>query len=315
MRRRARTRSIAALIALLMLVAASCSDDEPTAPPTTTAPVTTATPATTATPTTTLAPTTTVEAFDLISAVGRYATGIPEGFRAMGDITAFKDAMAAGAYVIDVREPSEYADGHIADAVNIPLRTLGDNLDKIPTDRQVFVYCASGHRAGMALSSLGMMGYDNVVSFVPGYKGWVAADEPVSTGAMTAEVFAVPEISQEMFTAVNGFLAAIPEGWLVAGDVAKVADAIDAGAFMLDVRSGAEYAEGHIPGAVNIPLRDLAARFGELPDDRQVISYCKSGHRQAMSLPILHVLGNAAVTGFPASYLGWTGAGQLVEAS
>jgi rhodanese-related sulfurtransferase len=250
-----------------------------------------------------------------VAAVDAYASAIPEGFNAVGDLTAFKDAMTAGAYVIDVREPAEYEEGHIAGAVNIPLRELGNSLDKIPTDRQVFLYCQSGHRAAMGVSSLGLMGFDNVSAFPPSWNGWTEAGEPVSTDVPAEESFTALQVAPEMFTAVNGFLTTIPEGWLSAGDVTKVNDAIDAGAFMLDVRSGSEFTEGHIPGATNIPLREIAARYDELPMDQQVISYCKSGHRQAMSLPILHVLGNSTAKGFPASWVGWTEAGQPVETS
>lgn len=304
MRTSAKGRLAVAIVAVLALVATACGDDSADE----------TTPTTRATTTTTIAATTTtVPAFDLAEVVHTYASTIPDGFRAVGDITAFKDAMTAGAFVIDVRQPDEYAEGHIAGAINIPLRELGDNLNKIPTDRQVFVYCASGHRAGIALSSLGVLGYDNVLSFPPSYKGWIAAEEPVTTDVPSAETYTVPAIETELLDAVNGFLTTIPEGWLSAGDVEKVTTAMDAGAFMLDVRGASEFDEGHIPGAVNIPLREIAARFDELPSDVQLISYCKSGHRQAMSLPLLHLLGNETAKGFPASWLGWTAANQPVE--
>ena len=78
-------------------------------------------------------------------------------------------------------------------------------------------------------------------------------------------------------------------------------------------RTADEYAVGHIPGAANIPLREIAARYGEIPEDASVISYCKSGHRQAMSIPIMHVLGNTTSKGFPASYNGWVDANEPVE--
>jgi rhodanese-related sulfurtransferase len=297
-------RIMVALVAVLALFAASCGDDDSTTTTTEAAATTQATEA----------PTTTVETFDVNAAVTAYAAAIPEGFNAVGDITAFKDAVdASGALLIDVREVAEYEEGHLPGAINIPLRTLADNLDKIPADRQVFIYCKSGHRAGMGLSSLGMLGYGNVTAFPPGYAGWTAAGEVVSTEVPTAEIYTVPEIPGEMLAAVGGFLSTIPEGWLSAGDVSTVNDAIDAGAQMLDVRTADEYAAGHIPGALGIPLREIGVRFNEIPTDAQVISYCKSGHRQAMSVPIIHVLGNSGTKGFPASYNGWTEASQPVE--
>ncbi|WP_019962028.1 metalloregulator ArsR/SmtB family transcription factor [Woodsholea maritima] len=44
---------------------------------------------------------------------------------------------------------------------------------------------------------------------------------------------------------------------------------------MLDVRPEAEYAEGHIPGAINIPLEELRARLSELPRDQDIVAYCR----------------------------------------
>lgn len=46
-------------------------------------------------------------------------------------------------------------------------------------------------------------------------------------------------------------------------------------AAVLDVRPGSEYAAGHLPGAVHIPLEELADRLGELPRDREVVAYCR----------------------------------------
>jgi len=300
MKKRVSVRSLLALVVVLGLVASACGDSD------------SATAGTTAAPTT--AVTTTVATYDLEAAVTAYAASIPEGFNAVGDTVAFKDAMTSGgAFVIDVREPGEYAEGHIEGAVNIPLRTLTDNLDKIPTDRQVFVYCKSGHRAGMALSSLGLLGYDNVSSYAPSMNGWLDAGEPVTTAVPAAQTFAVPDIAPQMLAAVSGFVTTIPEGWLSAGDVTKVNDAMGAGAFVLDVRQPTEYAEGHIPGAVNVPLRELGSSLDLIPADTSVIVYCKSGHRQAMSVPILHVLGVAGAKGFPGSWNAWIGAEQPVE--
>lgn len=44
---------------------------------------------------------------------------------------------------------------------------------------------------------------------------------------------------------------------------------------VLDVRPGDEFAQGHVPGAINIPYQELQARLHELPDDREIIAYCR----------------------------------------
>ncbi|MDB5388149.1 MAG: CoA-disulfide reductase, partial [Planctomycetaceae bacterium] len=58
-------------------------------------------------------------------------------------------------------------------------------------------------------------------------------------------------------------------------------------AFLLDVRTPQEYASGHIPGAVNIPVDDLRARLNELPRDRQIAAYCQVGQRGYLATRIL----------------------------
>jgi rhodanese-related sulfurtransferase len=313
--------SVIGLLLAFGLLAAACGDGESTettegtVPPleTTAAPAATEAPAETTeapaeTTTTTAAP-----VFDLVAAVGEYESTIPEGWMNVGDVVAFKDAVAnSEALVIDVRQPSEYEEGHIPGAINIPLRELAANADKIPTDRQVFVYCKSGYRAGVAVSSLRMMGYDNALSFSGSWLAWTGADEEVSTDAVEAEVVGDPGFAPELVAAVDGFLSTIPDGWLTAGDVEAVKTAHEAGAFLLDIRTEGEYAEGYILDATNIPLRTLAANMADIPKDTQVIVYCKSGFRASLSVPVLHVLGFDNVKAFTGSYLAWTEAGEEV---
>lgn len=49
--------------------------------------------------------------------------------------------------------------------------------------------------------------------------------------------------------------------------------------FILDVRTPAEFAQKHLPGAVNIPVEELKGRIDEVPADRPVVVYCRSGMR------------------------------------
>lgn len=317
-----RSKALMALLLAFALVFAACggsddasdttttlAEDSPLASTTTEAPTTTEAATTTAAETTT-----TVAEFDVALAVAEYAANIPEGWNAVSDTTAFKDAVAASdALVIDVRTPDEYAAGHIMDAVNIPLRTLGQNLDKIPTDRQVFIYCKSGWRAGMATSSLGMVGYDNILAYPPGWNGWTEAGEEVNTEAVEAEVVGDPGFQPEMVAAVDGFLSTIPEGFLTAGDADAVEEAIANGAFALDVRSPDEYDAGHIPTAQNAPVRTLGVTDVEIPTDTTVVVYCKSGWRAALSVPILHLLEKDTSKGFTGSWLAWEEAGKPIE--
>ena len=63
---------------------------------------------------------------------------------------------------------------------------------------------------------------------------------------------------------------------------------VAAGARLVDVRSPEEYARGHLPGAVNIPVQELDRRMAEVgPRDGEVILYCRSGSRSARATEML----------------------------
>lgn len=64
--------------------------------------------------------------------------------------------------------------------------------------------------------------------------------------------------------------------------------------FLLDVRTPQEFASGHIPGAVNIPVDDLRSRVSELPRDRQIAAYCQMGQRGYLATRILLQAGFSA---------------------
>lgn len=68
------------------------------------------------------------------------------------------------------------------------------------------------------------------------------------------------------------------------------------GALLLDVRSRSEYAERHVPRAVNIPIEELKRRIGELgAQDRPVVVYCHTGVRSGIAVIMLRKAGFTAV--------------------
>ncbi len=74
---------------------------------------------------------------------------------------------------------------------------------------------------------------------------------------------------------------------------------------LLDVRTPEEYAAGHIPGAINVPVDDLRCRLGELPRDRDIAAYCQVGQRGYLATRILRQSGYRAsnVSGGYKSYV------------
>lgn len=69
--------------------------------------------------------------------------------------------------IIDVREPQEFATGHVKGAINIPPSELMSSLhelDGVPKDTQIILYCRSGARSNVAMQILGSHGYTNLVN-------------------------------------------------------------------------------------------------------------------------------------------------------
>jgi glyoxylase-like metal-dependent hydrolase (beta-lactamase superfamily II)/rhodanese-related sulfurtransferase len=85
------------------------------------------------------------------------------------------------AVVLDVREPAEYAEGHIPGAMSVPQADLAMHLDEIPKERDVLVACRSGSRSLASARFLKALGYEHVVNLEQGTLGWIQAGNPVDT--------------------------------------------------------------------------------------------------------------------------------------
>ncbi len=86
-----------------------------------------------------------------------------------------------------------------------------------------------------------------------------------------------------------------------------------AGAFLLDVRTEAEYAEAHIQNSILIPLDELESRLGEVPRDQDVVVICRSGARSREGAAILQKAGFTRITCLSRGLLAWAGAGYALE--
>ncbi len=84
-------------------------------------------------------------------------------------------------FVLDVRTPNEWSDGHVEGAVNVPLNHLEERLSEVPRDREVVVMCRSGYRSSLAASQLGRAGHERLVDLVGGFEAWKASQLPVAT--------------------------------------------------------------------------------------------------------------------------------------
>lgn len=97
------------------------------------------------------------------------------------DLSAFADAVASGAAVVDVRNPDEYDEGHVPGAILIPLAELPDRLTDVPSADPVFVVCAAGGRSLQATRALRSAGYP-AVSVAGGTNAWRDSGRALAEG-------------------------------------------------------------------------------------------------------------------------------------
>jgi len=88
----------------------------------------------------------------------------------------------AGAFVLDVREPFEWVEGHIPGSTLIPLAELPARIAEVPKDRQILVVCRSGNRSQSGRDILVQAGFTNVTSMDGGVVQWGASGRPIVSG-------------------------------------------------------------------------------------------------------------------------------------
>ncbi len=81
-----------------------------------------------------------------------------------GDTADLKQLIEEGAFLVDVRTPSEFAGGHVKGSVSIPLDNLQTQISQFKDKKHIIVFCRSGNRSGMAKNILEQNGFKNVVN-------------------------------------------------------------------------------------------------------------------------------------------------------
>ncbi len=211
--------------------------------------------------------------------------------------------------LIDVRTAAEVEEKGYIDAENVIFISIEEFIaqqDQWPEDLDapIVAYCGSGHRSTIAMAILWSYGYTDVRSLKGGYGGWAEAGYP-TVGAPEPE-------GADLDAAFATFLAGMQAYNTIGVDDLALAVAEDPPPFILDVRELAELEEkGHIEGAVNIPLREVADNIQYLPSfDTPIVSYCGSGWRCTIALAALEAMGWEDVKGLKGgSFGGWVEGG------
>lgn len=97
----------------------------------------------------------------------------------LDEAVALRDA---GAFILDVRQPEEWAEFHVPGSTLIPLGELASRVQEVPTDKEVVVVCRSGNRSQTGRDVLLQAGFSQVTSMAGGLKSWQAAGLPTITG-------------------------------------------------------------------------------------------------------------------------------------
>ena len=183
----------------------------------------------------------------------------------------------AGAQILDVRDPAEYAKGHVAGSINIGLggqyaTWAGTVLDR---GKPIVIVAEPGREQEAALR-LGRIGFD----FVKGYlKGGMEALADRADLVWPTERLSATMLADEL----------------------KSADP----PLVLDIRNPREWGTKHIADSVNIPLNHLQERIAEVPRDRRIAVHCAGGYRSSIAASILHQHGITHLTELAGGLAAW----------
>jgi glyoxylase-like metal-dependent hydrolase (beta-lactamase superfamily II) len=187
------------------------------------------------------------------------------------------DQASRGAQVLDVREPTEFAQGHLRGSINIGLggsyaTWAGTLLDR---NRSIIIVAAPGREAEAAMR-LGRIGFDNVAGYLR--DGMQALIDRPDLLAFTEQISP---------TAAAG----------------RLGDSI-----VIDVRTEREWRERHIDGSINLPLNHLEQQLDGLDKSLHFIVHCAAGYRSSIAISLLQRAGIERVTELSGGLAAWDAA-------
>jgi hydroxyacylglutathione hydrolase len=214
--------------------------------------------------------------FKEMKRINKVGPALLDGFRMPARLggNLIMDRLNAGFMVVDLRSADAYAAEHIPGTLNLPMGKGFTNWAGwfLPYNAPVYLLAETEAQVEQAVRDLQKIGLDDVA-------GWFGPDA-LRAGIARADI---PQM-----------------------DLAETLTEMEAGRLtLIDVRGANEFAEGHIPGAIHIPLGHLPRRLGDIPTDRPVAVVCESGGRSPMAASVLRRLGVSQVANVPAGTAGY----------
>ena len=193
------------------------------------------------------------------------------------DLDAFDEAVAAGAMIIDGRNPEEFARGYLRGSVNVGLEGRYAEFagSVVPTDVDIVLVIDDGFELE-AKNRLARIGFDRVEGFL---------EHPLAV--MSNNPDRVERGSR-----------------LTSDELRQRIDSI-AGLQLVDVRNPGEVQSGSISGAALIPVGQLPTRLGELNSDAPTVVFCAGGYRSSVAASVLREAGFGDVSDLLGGYGAW----------
>ncbi len=204
--------------------------------------------------------------------------------------------------VIDIRDAVDYEKGHVKGAVNIPYGSpIVENLERIPNNCPVLVYCYSGQTASQTAAILRMAGKD-AYNVSGGWNNGISKAEGIEELTCT-EIEKLPRgfynVANSMIDAAKDYYElALKNGKFNISNTAAQSMIANDEVFLLDVRSEKDHKTSWIEGVdKNIPFGEgMADQFHTLPRNKKILVQCYSGQTASQTVAVLRMLGFDAWT-------------------
>ena len=204
------------------------------------------------------------------------------------DAAAVDAALADGASILDTRDVTEFAAGHVKGSLNVPADgRFAETAGMVLTADMPIVVIAPDGREGEVITRLARIGFDKVVGYVADAEALLLArqDDVVQGSRLTA--------------------AQLADLTRAGGEDAPV---------VVDVRNIGEREGGHIPGSLHIPLAELRRRLDEVPTGKPLVLHCAGGWRSSVAASLLRANGRADVSDLLGGFAAWQAMQEPVSA-
>ncbi|MGY1706193.1 rhodanese-like domain-containing protein [Geodermatophilus sp. SYSU D00697] len=196
------------------------------------------------------------------------------------DVAQVLARQAAGAVVLDARDPQEFAAGHLAGSLNVPADgRFAETAGMVVRPDQEVVVVAPQDREEEVVVRLARIGFDRVAGYLREPEGAFLA---VPDRVVQASRLTVPQLDEALGRAEPPVV--------------------------VDVRNAGELITGTVPGALHVPLAQLPHRLDEIPRDRPVVVHCAGGYRSSVAASLLRANGFADVSDLLGGFTAWSAA-------